>query len=110
MAQVVEPETTAIFCPEDSQPHRRRTKVMLRHDGTRARLPAMQPRRGENPVSRFGVGRFVLPLSHDVGQRCAHSYGLFARLSLRFTSLTAKPRTPDVNLLMLKIQVLPLKT
>ena len=42
MAEVVEAETTPIIGREYPCLHRRRTQIILRHDGTRAGLPAVE--------------------------------------------------------------------
>jgi hypothetical protein len=42
MAEIVEAETTPIFFCQYSHLQRRRRQIILRHDGTRARLTAMQ--------------------------------------------------------------------
>src|SRR5438552_3352437 len=109
MAEVVEAETTPIFCRKYPCLYRRRPQIILRHDGASARLPAMQLERWENPILRCGVGSLPLPQPHDVSQHRAHCHGLAAGLGLGLTNLTVKPGAPDVDLLIRKIQIMPLQ-
>lgn len=108
MAKVVEAETTPIFCCEYSCLYRRPTQMICAMTDLCA-APAMEPERGKNPALGLRIRGFVCHC-RIMSASSAPNHGLAAGLGLGLTNLAAKSRAPYINLLMRKIQILPLKT
>ena len=65
MTQVVEPEADLFTFLEHARLHRSRTEMIFDQHVGDARLLALQPGAGKNPVRRLSVRSLLLPLANE---------------------------------------------
>src|ERR1017187_8360732 len=103
-------EAPPIIRRQYSRFYRRWAQIILYKNRSSPRLLAAQLGRSEYPILWLRVCGLGVPVFHDVRQSQPHRHWLTAGFGLRFSNASVQPSAPDVDSLVLEIQILPLQS